>query len=536
MGDIFTGDAPMLGRRFNGKEVLKVLVGDEQIWPPEQIPQYIGSLIYTNSISGAFPPHQAGDLLLVIAVGVGATPPSLPAGFEPAYNSPTTEFSMAVRVGYKIALAANTANGSWSGASWITTCVYRNTDSLFPIGAIASINTASNTVGRAPAITPMVPGGVSQVFTNFVNNGTAGSFDVTGQSIGWQPITRNSRIVQSRRLDTRFVPATTETLVGGGSVNWRGTTYEVMPAEGLQHVGTIGIDGQSRVFPPHQPGDLLVVIAQAQNTTVGFSPATPPGVIGQTYPVYTDAYDSNISPVQGANMACKVAWGWATTSNHDTGVFTGSKYTITMVFRNANPADPIGAVAGQLISAAPPGGISTPTLSLEDKTGKSLHIGWIASQYTTATSTPNPPSGWARILRAWQVRLNAAVDRKSGAACTETTTANGLSWRTVAFEVKAVGSISEPELDPWLYGFEVTYEPGWVAVIKLLDGWPEGDPDEAYFFRCSQINKNDGYKAREFRTVWTPNAYSSLDCTVEDVSNVAGKERKTITFKISPHA
>jgi hypothetical protein len=139
-------------------------------------------------------------------------------------------------------------------------------------------------------------------------------------------------------------------------------------------------------------------------------------------------------------------------------------------------------------------------------------------------------------MRASQRMLNAAVDRKSGAACTETTTAANLSWRTVAFEVKAVGSISEPELDPWLYGFEVTYEPGWVAVIKLLDGWPEGDPEEAYFFRCSQMKANDGYKAREFRTVWSANGYGSLDCTVEDVSNVAGKERKTITFKIRPHA
>jgi hypothetical protein len=526
----------MLGRRFNGKEVLKVLVGDEQIWPPEQIPLYIGSLIYVNSVSGAFPTHQVGDLLLVIAVGVGATPPSLPAGFEPAYNSPATEFSMAVRVGYKIATATNTTNPSWAGASWITACVYRNTDSLFPIGAIASLATPSNTVGRAPAITPTVPGGASQVFANFVNGGSTGSFDVTGQSIGWQAIMRNSRIVQSRRLDTRFVPATTETLVGGGSVNWRGTTYEVKPAEGLQHIATIGIDGSSRVFPPHQPGDLLVVIAQMQNTTVGFSPATPPDVVGQSYPVYTEAYNSNISSVQGAVMACKVAWGWATTSSHDTGVFTNSKYTITMVFRNANPANPIGAVAGQLLSAASAGGISTPTLSLEDKTGKSLHIGWIASQYTTAASTPNPPEGWARILRAWQVRLNAAVDRKSGAACTETTTANGLSWRTVAFEVKAVGAISEPEPDPWLFGFEVTYEPGWVAVIKLLDGWPEGDPEEAYFFKCSQMDTNNGYKAREFRTVWTPNAYSALDCTVEDVSSVIGKERKTITFQISPRA
>jgi hypothetical protein len=114
-----------------------------------------------------------------------------------------------------------------------------------------------------------------------------------------------------------------------------------------------------------------------------------------------------------------------------------------MVFRNANPAKPIGAVAGQLLSAAPAGSISTPTLSLEDGTGKSLHIAWIGSQYSTANPTANPPEGWVRLMRASQRMLNAAVDRKSGAACNETTTANGLSWRTVAFEVKAVGSTSQ---------------------------------------------------------------------------------------------
>ena len=526
----------MLGRRFNGKEVLKVLVGDEQIWPPEQIPQFVSSLIYVNAATGAFPAHQAGDLLLVVAVATGATPPSLPTGFEPAYNSPSTEFSMAVRVGWRIAPGANTANGSWTGANWITACVYRDTDSLFPIGAVASINTASNTVGRAPAITPKASDGLSAIFASFVNNGSTGSFGVDTGPVGWQSRSRNARILLNQRLDSRTVPATSETLVNGGSVNWRGTTFEVVPASGLQHIGTWSASGQTCRFADHQPGDLLVVIAQVQNTTVAFAPPTPPAVIGQTYPVYTDAYDSNISQVQGANMACKVAWGWATTTGHDSGTFTNAAFTTTMVFRNANPADPIGAIAGQLLSAVPAGSVATPALNLEDKSGKSLHIAWLGSAYTTAQPPALPPTGWTRLMRQSQRMLNASVDRTSGAVCSETTTAAGLSWRTVAFEVKAVGSISEPALDPWLYGFEVTYEPGRVAVIKLLDGWPAGDPEEAYFFRCSQMNTNDGYKAREFRTDWSANAYGSLDCTVEDVSGTAGKERKTIAFQISPRA
>ena len=88
------GGAPMLGRRYGTKEIAKVYVGDERIWPPIQIPQLIGSLIYVNAATGVFPPHQAGDILVVIAVSAGATPPSLPAGFISAYTSPSTDFSI----------------------------------------------------------------------------------------------------------------------------------------------------------------------------------------------------------------------------------------------------------------------------------------------------------------------------------------------------------------------------------------------------------------------------------------------------------
>jgi hypothetical protein len=537
MPDITLGGAPMLGRRYGNKEIAKVMLEDSQIWPPIQIPQAISSLLYVNASTGAFASHQVGDILVVIAVALGATPPSLPSGFTSAYTSPSTDFSMAVRVGWRMAYSTNTSNGGWTGANFITTSVYRSVDTLFPIGAIASLATPSNTVGRAPAITPTIPGGASSVFTSFVNGGSSGSFGVDTQPVGWLMKLRNSRIILNQRIDSRTVPATKETLIGGGSANWRGTTFEMVPAQGLQHIGTLSTSGVTGSFVAHQPGDLLVVIAQIQNTTVAFSPNTPPGVVGQTYPVYTDAYDSNISSVQGASMACKVAWGWATTSSHDTGSFSNAVWTTTMVFRNADPAGPIGAIAGQLLTAAPAaGGISTPALSLQDRSGKSLHMAWMAVQFTNTSFAVQPPDGWVPLLRPTQRLINAAVDRKSGAACTETTTINNLSWRTLAFEVKAAGSTSEPALDPWLISQVTTYETGWVSNTSLVDGWPEGDLDEQYFFQCAQLPENDGYVGRNFTKTWRQTAYNALDCTVEDISNIAGKQRKKISFQISPRA
>ena len=532
------GGAPMLGRRYGNKEIAKVYVGDERIWPPIQIPQLIGSLIYVNATTGVFPPHQAGDILVVIAVSAGATPPSLPAGFISAYTSPATDFSMAVRVGWAYAYTTNTSNGTWTGAVWITASVYRNADTLFPFGPIASLATPSNTVGRAPAITPTVPGGASAVLTNFVNNGSGGSFNLDAQPVGWLPKVRNARIVFNQRIDTRTILPTKETLVAGGSVNWRGTTFEVVPPQGLQHLGTWSTSGAvGSTIAPHQPGDLIVVIAQRQNTTVQFSPATPPPVVGQTYPVWIDAYDSNVSSVQGANMATKVAYGIATTSSHDTGTFTNATWTTTMVFRNVNQSDPIGDVAGLLYNLQPAGPILSPALNMQDKSGRSLHVVTMHESQTNASSyfTPSPPDGWARLLRGTHRLFSYSQDRKSGAACTETTTATNTSWRTVAFEVKAAGSAMEEPL--YLYDVEVTYLPNYEVSFRALKGFMPVDlSDEAFMFRCAEMPR-DGYVGREFTKQWAANGYGTLNCTLEDLYGDGTADatlKKKISFQITP--
>jgi hypothetical protein len=45
----------------------------------------------------------------------------------------------------------------------------------------------------------------------------------------------------------------------------------------------------------------------------------------------------------------------------------------------------------------------------------------------------------------------------------------------------------------------------------------------------------NGYVTRTFNKTWVPNGYGGgLDCTLEDLSSIPGKERKKISFKIYP--
>jgi hypothetical protein len=525
----------MLGRRVGSKEVLKVMVGESQVWPPEQQVEVVSAVMGVGTML-SFGTHQSGDLLVVLAAGSDNNPPSLATNWTSAFVDDGMTW-LGVRIGFRYASGSSTSSGTWRGAAYMAAYAFRGANNPDPFGAIASLyNIAEN--GTAPGITPVDSTGASAVINSFINNGTATAMLADGP-IGWRPRSRNARVAIGQRIDSRVILPSTDALSNGQQCDWRGVTFEIPPASGLQHMGTYTSDGEIGVtIAPHQPGDLIVVVAQMQNTTVALSPSTPPAVAGQTYPVWNNAYDSNTGSGQGVNMACKVAWGWATTSSHDTGSFTGAAFTTTMVFRNANPADPIGAVAGNIFSAIPAGPIASPALSMEDSSGKSLHIVAMVESSMGSNSyfAVNPPDGWTRLIRGGHRLLSSSQDRKSGPVCTEITPGDRLSWRTVAFEVKAVDSISEPPLDPWLLDQTTTYDVGWVSNTSLVDGWPEGDGEEAYFFRCTQLPENNGYVPRNFSKTWRQTAYGALDCTVEDLSNIPGKERKTITFQINPHA
>ena len=226
MPDITVGGAPIISRRIGSTEVTKVMVGDVQIWPALKIVSYVSSLISIGA-TGAFPSHQAGDLLVVVAVGATAIP-SLASGFTSAYTS--SEGTMGVRVAYRFATASNTANGTWSGASWVSTYTFRNADTTTPFGAIDSIYTASSTLGRAPGLTLVNSKGQSVAVASFINNGTGTG--PTTQPVGWIAKNRNARVISNEKIDTRSVEASSEQY-SGAACNFRGTTFEVLPKASL---------------------------------------------------------------------------------------------------------------------------------------------------------------------------------------------------------------------------------------------------------------------------------------------------------------
>jgi hypothetical protein len=104
----------------------------------------------------------------------------------------------------------------------------------------------------------------------------------------------------------------------------------------------------------------------------------------------------------------------------------------------------------------------------------------------------------------------------------------GGAWRLVWEEAAA----AEP---PYLYAVDVEYLPGYEVKFTARLGIPEGDPNEAFMFRCVQMPR-DGYTGRVFTKTWAFNAYGSLDCTLEDITGSPDRDRRTVSFKISPRA
>ncbi len=116
----------------------------------------------------------------------------------------------------------------------------------------------------------------------------------------------------------------------------------------------------------------------------------------------------------------------------------------------------------------------------------------------------------------------------------------GTTWKTptkVCVLENGVWKQVWPDAAPqYLYDCTSVASAGYVVDFTVLDGWPAGDINEAYMFRCSTLTGYDGYVGRSFQRTFRATAYSTFDCTLEDVGNVVGKERKTISFKCYPKA
>jgi hypothetical protein len=88
------------------------------------------------------------------------------------------------------------------------------------------------------------------------------------------------------------------------------------------------------------------------------------------------------------------------------------------------------------------------------------------------------------------------------------------------------------EIPPYLYDAQVVKVPDYTVEITALDGWPEGDVNEAYFFKCTTMGGLDGYVPRKFTKRFGLTGYSSFACSLQDMSGIPGKELKTINFNV----
>lgn len=101
--------------------------------------------------NAALPPHETGDLILVIAYcGTSATAPTLPSGFEQLYSG-GSNFNSHI-IGYRFATSNSEISNTWVGATGIAISIYRNVNPITPIGAFSSV-TATTSPLPYPSLT-----------------------------------------------------------------------------------------------------------------------------------------------------------------------------------------------------------------------------------------------------------------------------------------------------------------------------------------------------------------------------------------------
>ena len=188
-----------------GTPVKKVMIGGDLAWPTVDLNLLTTKLVWVDSRAFyggtqlTFGQHQAGDLLLVIAVGSVA--PSAPYPYTLAYQSDASG-SIAGTVAWKIATAAGTTAGTWNGVAGATTYVIRGCNQTTPLGDVQSIlQNTSTLVSNAPALTLTDPSGESLVAHAHYNNANTGSWN-TGDPAGFISKTKQDRMTSLQQLNT----------------------------------------------------------------------------------------------------------------------------------------------------------------------------------------------------------------------------------------------------------------------------------------------------------------------------------------------
>ena len=188
-----------------GTPVKKVMIGGDLAWPTVDLNLLTTKLVWVDSRAFyggtqlTFGQHQAGDLLLVIAVGSVA--PSAPYPYTLAYQSDASG-SIAGTVAWKIATAAGTTAGTWNGVAGATTYVIRGCNQATPLGDVQSIYQGTSTlVSNAPALTFTDPSGESLGVHVHYNNANTGSWSSSGAD-GFTTKTNQDRMTSLQQLNT----------------------------------------------------------------------------------------------------------------------------------------------------------------------------------------------------------------------------------------------------------------------------------------------------------------------------------------------
>lgn len=219
-------------------------------------------------------------------------------------------------------------------------------------------------------------------------------------------------------------------------------------------VSVVNLQG---AFGAHQPGDLFVCFAISDTS------ATPPSIpaAGSGVPEYQLIQKGGYT--NGKHASILAVYGWATASDHVTGVFPGSARTVGYVLRGADPVNPIGGKAqngtpGTMYPAA-------PNVTLEQPNGASAllyHIVQLAQSSSYQMNWQVLPNGFTQRYK--QVGLTGIMSANKNAPVTS---GSGLTAQTsyagsvvYASSVEVVGPRPEP------------------AAVKVLDAgvWKDGTP------------------------------------------------------------
>jgi hypothetical protein len=175
---------------------------DEIPLPPAELTTklvWVDSRTFYGGTGLTFGQHQAGDLLVVVAIG--SVPPNAPGQYTTAHKSDASGI-IGGTVAYQIAQAGGTSAGTWNGVAGATTYVIRGAHQTAPLGAVESVyGAATSLTSTVPALTLTDTSGESLVWHVHYNNATTGNWTESTDA-QFTTKAKNDRMVNLQELNT----------------------------------------------------------------------------------------------------------------------------------------------------------------------------------------------------------------------------------------------------------------------------------------------------------------------------------------------